>query len=180
LTQGTVDVLTTAAGTNQTYTTHPNESGASANGGRQGSTYYLLDGSNNMDPYLLLAAPFPNADATQEFSVIGNNFDAQYGFSPGAVVSIVTKSGTNQWHGNLFEFVRNDMFNAKDYFTGQKDVLKRNQFGGSLAAPSSKTSYLFWQLSGNLGGGGLGQRRYPNSHRGHANGRFFHHLRVGF
>ncbi len=132
LTPGTVDVLTTAAGTNQTYTTHPNESGASANGGRQGSTYYLLDGSNNMDPYLLLAAPFPNADATQEFSVIGNNFDAQYGFSPGAVVSIVTKSGTNQWHGNLFEFVRNDMFNAKDYFTGQKDVLKRNQFGGSL------------------------------------------------
>ena len=132
LAPGTTDVLKTNAGVNQTYTTHPYESGASANGGRQGSTYYLLDGSNNMDPYLLLAAPFPNADATQEFSVIGNNFDAQYGFSPGAVVSIVTKSGTNQWHGNLFEFNRNDMFSSKDYFTGAKDVLKRNQFGGSL------------------------------------------------
>ena len=94
----------------------------------------------------------------------------------------MTKSGTNQWHGNLFEFVRNDMFNAKDYFTGQKDVLKRNQFGGSLGGAMIKDKlFIFWQLSsGNLRGGGLGQRRYPNSHRGHANGRFFHHMRVGF
>ena len=137
LTPGTQDILQ-LGGTNQAYTTHPDQSGASSNGGRQGSTYYLLDGSNNMDPYLLLAAPFPNADATQEFSVIGNNFDAQYGFSPGAVVSIVTKSGTNQLHGNLFEFLRNDAVNAKDYFTRQKDVLKRNQFGGSLGGPIIK------------------------------------------
>ncbi len=137
LTPGTEDVIQ-LGGTLQTYTTHPDESGASSNGGRQGSTYYLLDGSNNMDPYLLLAAPFPNADATQEFSVIGNNFDAQYGFAPGAVVSIVTKSGTNQLHGNLFEFLRNDAVNAKDYFTGAKDLLKRNQFGGSLGGPIIK------------------------------------------
>jgi hypothetical protein len=135
LTPGTVDVLKTGAGTNQTYTTHPDSSGASANGGRQGSTYYLLDGSNNMDPYLLLAAPFPNADATQEFSVIGNNFDAQYGFSPGAVVSIVTKSGTNQWHGNGFEFLRNSALNASDYFSHAVDGLRRNQFGGSVGGP---------------------------------------------
>jgi hypothetical protein len=138
LTPGTVDVLTTAGGNNQTYTSHPDQSGASADGGRQGSTYYLLDGSNNMDPYLLLAAPFPNPDATHEFSVIGNNFDAQYGFSPGAVVSIVTNSGTNQWHGNLFEFIRNDALNAEDYFTKAKDELKRNQFGGSLGGPIIK------------------------------------------
>lgn len=132
LTPGMNDVLGTSASMLQTFTTHPNETGASANGGRQGSTYYMLDGSNNMDPYLLLSAPFPNADATQEFSVIGNNFDAQYGFSPGAVVSIVTKSGTNEWHGNVFEFLRNDALNATDYFTHAKDALKRNQFGGSL------------------------------------------------
>ena len=138
LTPGTVDVLQTAGGVNQTYTTHPDESGASANGGRQGSTYYLLDGSNNMDPYLLLAAPFPNADATQEFSVIGNNLDAQYGFSPGAVVSIVTKSGTNQWHGNAFEFLRNSALNSADYFSRAVDGLKRNQFGGSLGGPIVK------------------------------------------
>ena len=144
LTPGTVDVIKQGVGVNQSYTSHPDEQGASANGGRQGSTYYLLDGSNNMDPYLLLAAPFPNADATHEFSVIGNNFDAQYGFSPGAVVSIVTNSGTNQWHGNLFEFLRNDAFNATDYFSHQKDLLKRNQFGGSLGGAIIKDKlFLF-------------------------------------
>ena len=67
-----------------------------ASGGRQGSTYYILDGAPNMDTYLGRAAPFPNADATQEFTVVTNNFNAIYGFAPGAVVSIRVKSGTNQ------------------------------------------------------------------------------------
>jgi hypothetical protein len=138
LTPGTVDILQTAGGQNQAYTTHPAETGASSNGGRQGSTYYLLDGGNNIDPYLLLAAPFPNPDATEEFRVIGNNFGAQYGFSPGAVVSIVTKSGTNAWHGDAFEFVRNSAFNAADFFSHQVDGLKRNQYGGSIGGPILK------------------------------------------
>lgn len=75
------------------------ETAASAGGGRQGSTYYLLDGVPNMDTYVLTAAPFPNADATQEFRVISNNYDAQYDFSPNAVVSIQTKSGNDAFHG---------------------------------------------------------------------------------
>src|SRR5580658_1946542 len=99
LTAGTVDVLGTSGGNHQSYTTFPTDTGASANGGRQGSVLYLLDGSYNMDNYHLLASPFPNPDATQEFTVITNNFDSRYGFSPGGVVSIVTKSGTNSWHG---------------------------------------------------------------------------------
>src|SRR5208282_5495402 len=77
----------------------PTETGASAGGGRQGSTYYLLDGVPHMDNYTLLDAPFPNADAIQEFRVISNNFNALYGFAPGAVVSIETKSGSNRFHG---------------------------------------------------------------------------------
>ncbi len=105
LTPGMVDVLHTDGGVHQGYTTFPTEEGASANGGRQGSTLYVLDGAINMDNYHLLAAPFPNADATQEFRVLGNNFEAQYGFAPGAVVTIVTKSGTNTFHGNAFEFL---------------------------------------------------------------------------
>jgi hypothetical protein len=149
LTPGTVDVLITAGGVMQAYTSHPSETGASSNGGRQGSTYYLLDGGNNVDPYLLLAAPFPNPDATQEFRVIGNNFGAQYGFSPGAVVSIVTKSGTNDWHGDAFEFVRNDIFNASDFFTGRVDGLKRNQYGGSLGGPIRKNRlFIFGNYQG--------------------------------
>ena len=122
----------------------PDETGASAGGGRQGSTYYLLDGSPNMDTYMLLAAPFPNADATQEFRVISNNFDAQYGFSPGAVVSIATKSGTNTLHGGAFEFLRNNDLNAGNYFTHAVDPLKRNQFGGYLGGPIIKNRLFFF------------------------------------
>src|SRR5438552_4111459 len=100
LAPGATDGLKSGVFTRQTFTTFPSEGGASVNGGRQGSAYYMLDGGNNMDNYGNLAMAFPNPDATQEFQVITNNFDAQYGFSPGAVVSIVTRSGTNSWHGD--------------------------------------------------------------------------------
>jgi hypothetical protein len=115
--------------------TMPQETGASVNGSRIGGVYYMLDGIQNMDYNDQHAAAFPNADATQEFRVITNNFDAQYGFAANAVVSVVTKSGTNQWHGDLFEFVRNDGLDAADFFSHKTDGLKRNQFGGSIGGP---------------------------------------------
>ena len=136
LTPGTVDLLANVPGQGvQTFTTFPTEAAASTNGGRQGSTLYLLDGAYNEDNYQLAAAPFPNPDATQEFTVVGNNFDPRYGFTPGGVVSIVTKSGTNDWHGDAFEFYRDGGFNAKDYFTHLTNEIHRNQFGGSLGGP---------------------------------------------
>ena len=144
LTPGMIDVLQTGGGVHQGYTTFPTEEGASANGGRQGSTLYVLDGAINMDNYHLLAAPFPNADATQEFRVLGNNFEAQYGFAPGAVVSIVTKSGTNTLHGNAFEFLRNGVLNARDFFQPVRDELKRNQFGASLGGPIKRDKIFFF------------------------------------
>ena len=116
----------------------PNETGASINGSRMGGVYYTLDGVYNIDSYLQSANPFPNPDATQEFRVLTNNFDAQYGFASNAVVSVVTKSGTNVWHGSAFEFARNDFFNATDYFSHVKDGLSRNQFGGSVGGPIKK------------------------------------------
>ena len=122
----------------------PTEAGASASGGRQGSTYYLLDGVPNMDNYLGLDAPFPNADATEEFRVITNNFDARYGFAPGAVVSIETTSGSNRFHGNAFEFYRDKYFNAANLFSHAVDPLHRNQFGGSLGGPVEKNKLFFF------------------------------------
>jgi hypothetical protein len=113
----------------------PLETDAAASGGRQGSTYYILDGAPNMDTYLGRSAPFPNADATQEFTVITNNFSALYGFAPGAVVSIQVKSGTNQIHGGLFEFLRDNDFNAKDWWTQQINPLHQNQFGAYAGGP---------------------------------------------
>jgi hypothetical protein len=158
LTPGTVNLLNpnpgngnflSDVGQHQSYTTFPIETGASSGGGRQGSTLYFLDGAYNMDNYHLLAAPFPNADATQEFQVIGNNFDARYGFTPGGVVSIVTKSGTNQWHGDLFEFIRNNAVNGTEYFSQSTDLLKRNQFGGSIGGPIVKDKlFAFFNYQG--------------------------------
>jgi hypothetical protein len=151
LTPGTVDLSPTNASFLQSYTTFPNEVAASVNGGRQGSTYYLLDGVYNIDNYELVAAPFPNPDATQEFSVIGNNFDPRFGFTSGGVVSIVTKSGTNNWHGDLFEFVRNGAFNAKDPFTHLTDEVHRNQFGGSIGGPIIKDKlFVFGNYQGTI------------------------------
>jgi Carboxypeptidase regulatory-like domain len=144
LSPGTTNVLNTGGGYLQSGFSFPTETGASANGGRQGSTYYLLDGVPNMDSYLQLAAPFPNADATQEFRVITNNFDAHYGFSPGAVVSIQTRSGENRFHGGAFEFLRNNDFNAGNYFTHAVDTLKRNQFGGEIGGPILKNKLFFF------------------------------------
>ena len=144
LTTGTTNVLNSAVGVLQTETTFPTSTGASAGGGRQGSTYYLLDGAPNMDTYTLLDAPFPNADATQEFRVISNSFDARYGYSPDAIVTIQTKSGTNQFHGGVFEFLRNGDLNAANYFSHNVDTLKRNQFGGYVGGPIIKDRLFFF------------------------------------
>jgi hypothetical protein len=144
LTTGTTNVLNSAVGVLQTETTFPTSTGASAGGGRQGSTYYLLDGAPNMDTYTLLDAPFPNADATQEFRVISNSFDSRYGYSPDAIVTIQTKSGTNDFHGGAFDFLRNNDLNAANYFSHVVDTLKRNQFGGFLGGPIIRNKLFFF------------------------------------
>lgn len=120
------------------------EPSISANGGDQGSVYFLLDGVPNMDTYLGIEAPFPNSDATREFRVISNNFNAAYGFAPGAVVSIETKSGTNQLHGGVFDFLRDSIFNAKDYFSHTVNPLHQNQFGGYIGGPVFRNKLFFF------------------------------------
>jgi outer membrane receptor protein involved in Fe transport len=153
LSAGVTNELNSNASTLQTTNSFPNESGASAGGQRQGSTWYLLDGVSHMDTYLLLALPFPNPDATQEFRVISNNFDARNGFAPAAIVSIQTKSGSNRYHGGVFEFLRNGYFNAADYFSGPAygspkavDPLHRNQFGAYVGGyvPHFKDKLFFF------------------------------------
>ncbi len=144
LSAGVTNELNSQASTLQATNSFPNESGASAGGQRQGSTWYLLDGVSNMDTYTLLALPFPNPDATQEFRVISNNFDARNGFAPSAVVSIQTKSGANDFHGGVFEFLRNNVFNASNPFSHKVDPLKRNQYGGYLGGPVFKNKLFFF------------------------------------
>jgi hypothetical protein len=151
LSPGTVSVVLQPSGSGaggqpgvQAGFSFPTETGASAGGGRQGSTEYYLDGVPNMDNYMGITAPFPNADATQEFRVITNNFNASYGFAPGAVVSIETRSGSNSFHGGAFEFLRNKDLNASNYFTGSVDPLRRNQFGAYGGGPIKKDKIFFF------------------------------------
>ncbi len=115
-----------------------------------GSTYYMIDGVSNMDNYLGSNSPTPNPDATQEFRLISNNFSAVYGFSTGGVVSMATRSGTNEWHGGLFEFMRNGDFDAPNWSNHQQDTFRRNQFGGDRRrAGPQEQAVLFLQLPGN-------------------------------
>jgi hypothetical protein len=115
--------------------TFPGQPVISSNGGVGGTTSFQLDGNNNNDHYTQINSPFPAPDFLQEFSVQTSNYDAQYGSNAGAVVNAVTRSGTNDIHGSVFEFVRNGFFNARNFFAATPDPLKRNQYGGSFGGP---------------------------------------------
>ena len=127
--------------------TYPGAITVSTNGSRQNWLSYQLDGGNNIDEYTNVNQPFPFPDALQEFSVQSSNYSAQYGQSAGGVVNIVTRSGGNQFHGDVFEFVRNPVFNAQNFFSTAiaQDVFKRNQFGGTVGGPiiHDKTFFFF-------------------------------------
>jgi hypothetical protein len=107
----------------------------STNGARQNQVSFRLDGANNNDLYTNVNQPFPFPDALQEFSVQTANYSARYGGNAGGVVNVVTRSGSNDYHGNLFEFNRNAVFNARNFFAAKRDQLKRNQYGGTVGGP---------------------------------------------
>jgi hypothetical protein len=131
---------------------YPNEALVSVGGGLLNGTTYLLDGGTHNDPFNNLNLPLPFPDAVQEFNVETSALPAEYGQHSAGAINVVSKSGTNQFHGDAFEFVRNADFNAYDYFShtakdpdGASDNLKRNQFGGTLGGPI-KTNKLFFFL----------------------------------
>ncbi len=113
--------------------------GAQANG-----INYLLDGGDNNDAFSNVNLPLPFPDALQEFSVLTNALPAQYGLHPGGVVNIVTKSGSNAFHGDLFEFLRNGDLNARQEGTNARDTLKRSQYGGVAGGRIIKDKLFFF------------------------------------
>src|SRR3984885_9545328 len=104
-------------------------------GGNGDAVSYVLDGAVWQDPYNNLSLPLPFPDALQEFKVETSAAPAQYGFHASGTVNAVTKSGTNEYHGDLFEFLRNGDLNARDAFAPTRNTLKRNQFGGVVGGP---------------------------------------------
>jgi hypothetical protein len=118
--------------------------GVAVSGGQVNGNNFLLDGGDHNDSHSNVNLPFPFPDALREFSVQTNGVSARYGLHPGAVVNVVTKSGTNQLHGDLFEFVRNGDLNARNFFAPTQDTLRRNQFGGTVGGPIRKDKlFLF-------------------------------------
>jgi outer membrane receptor protein involved in Fe transport len=112
-------------------------------GAKGNAANFLLDNADNNEVQSGMPRPFPNVDAVEEFSIQTNSFDAQYGRGVGGVVNVVTKSGTNAYHGTAFEFLRNFQLNAANFFTG-RDALKRNQFGGGFGGPIRKNRTFFF------------------------------------
>ena len=133
----------------------------SIGGGLPTGTNYVLDGGTHNDPFNNLNLPLPFPDALAEFKVETNGLSAQNGHHSGGQVNLVTKSGTNEFHGGLFEFVRNGVLNARNARAVSRDELKRNQFGGVLGGPIVRNKTFFF-----FGYQGTTQRSAPTSSRG--------------
>ena len=113
-------------------------------GGQGNGVGYQLDGTMFQDPYNNLALPLPFPDALQEFKVETSALPAQYGYHSTATVNAVTKSGSNEFHGDLFEFIRNTDLTARDFFNPTRTQLNRNQFGGVIGGRIIKDKLFFF------------------------------------
>ena len=118
--------------------------------GGTGSVNYFLDGGVNMTGLRNTGNILPNPDAIQEFRVQTNSYNAEYGRFASGVINVLTKSGTNAWHGSLFEYVRNTVFNANDWGSQlDRAPLHRNQFGGTFGGPIKRDrAFFFFSYSG--------------------------------
>jgi hypothetical protein len=116
------------------------------NGGRGRANNYSVNGGDGNDLFANLPAVQPSPDSIEEFRVISNSFDAEYGRNSGAVVNVVTKSGSDDFHGSAFEFFRNDVLNAHGFSfqPTPKPPFKQNQFGGTLGGPIKKEKTFFF------------------------------------
>jgi hypothetical protein len=121
-----------------------NQTAISVAGGQGAGVDYTLDGGTHNDVYTGLGVTMPFPDALQEFKLETNALPAQYGHHSSAAVNAVTKSGTNQLHGSVFEFVRNNSFNANNAATQTRDTLKRNQFGGTIGGRIIENRLFFF------------------------------------
>ncbi|HZQ55729.1 MAG TPA: carboxypeptidase regulatory-like domain-containing protein [Bryobacteraceae bacterium] len=115
----------------------------SVNGQRETANAFLVNGGDVSEGRNEGAGLIPNLDSIQEFRLITNSFDAEYGKFSGSIMNAITKSGTNSFHGDVFEFLRNDKFDARNFFDPAKAELRRNQFGYAMGGPFIKNK-LFW------------------------------------
>ena len=116
----------------------------SINGQREFANSFVLNGSDVEEDVNMGAAIIPNLDSIAEFRILTSNFDAEYGEFSGGQISVVTKSGTNAFHGDLFEFLRNTDLDARNYFSPTRGAFDQNQFGATIGGPIRKNKVFFF------------------------------------
>ncbi len=137
--------LTKGAGLSETGVSGDLTDGTqSVNGGRTGANGFLVNGGDAQEGVHNGAALIPNLDSIAEFRIITNNFNAEYGNYSGGQINVVTKSGTNSFHGDVFEFLRNTDLDARNYYSPTRGVYIQNQFGGTLGGPIHKNKMFFF------------------------------------
>lgn len=114
------------------------------NGGRQNMNLYTFDGSFFNNPSRNTGMNFPPPDAVQEFRLMTSNFDAEFGRNSGSQATVVARAGTNDLHGDVWEFVRNNDLNARNFFAPTVPSLKENQFGGAVGGPIKRDKAYFF------------------------------------
>jgi hypothetical protein len=118
--------------------------GFSVNGQRNQSNNFLLDGATNNDTFNSGFVLRPPPDAIQEFRILTHNYSAEYGRNSGSVVNVVTRSGTNRWHGSAWEFNRDDALEARNFFARERPTLRQNQFGGAAGGPVARNRWFLF------------------------------------
>jgi Carboxypeptidase regulatory-like domain len=121
-----------------------NPGNQSISGQREDANGFLVDGSDVKEEMNGGSSIIPNLDSISEFRVLTNNFDAELGNYSGGIVTVVTKNGGDQLHGNAFEFLRNTDLDARNYFSPERETYQQNQFGGTLGGPIKKNKQLFF------------------------------------
>jgi hypothetical protein len=116
----------------------------SVNGQRESANSFIVNGADVEESVQNGASIVPTLDSIEEFRLLTNSFNAEYGRFSGAIVNVVTKSGTNEIHGSAYEFLRNEKLDARSYFDQERGVFKRNQFGGTIGAPVVKDKLFFF------------------------------------
>ena len=114
------------------------------NGMRNNANNFLLDGSDNNEPFLGMAAVVPSIESIQEFKLITGLAPAEYGRSGGSALNVITKSGSNEFHGSVWEFLRNDALNARNFFANTTRPLIRNKFGAAAGGPLITNNTFFF------------------------------------
>jgi hypothetical protein len=140
---GVVPVSVTQGATDRPVSGNLQAGNISVNGQRETSNAFLVNGGDVSEGKNFGASIIPNLDSVAEFRLITNSFDAEYGRFSGAIMNAITKSGTNSFHGSVFEFLRNDDMDARAFFDPTRATLKRNQFGYAVGGPAVKNK-LFW------------------------------------